>query len=237
MRIPLSIFAALTALVAQAAAPAGGMTALQALKLLPKDAWPRLARVEAFEGAPAPERWHILVHDTREENGLHEYVVANGEVVASRAISQFAEELKPEDIIGADNVKIDSDRVAGIAKNYAEANKLVMATCNYELKKDGDDAAPLWRVTCLDEKGEEVGQISVSATKGTVVRHEGFALEPTLYNGMTKEQFAAADAQWKKDMAARHASQATKQRVMRAEPATEERKPSFFGRIFGGGGH
>lgn len=232
------MFAALLALAAQAAAPAG-LTALQALKLLPKDAWARLARVEAFEGGPAPERWHILVHDTREENGLHEYVVANGEVVASRAVSQFAEELKPDDIIGSEAVKIDSDKAANIARSYAEANNVVMASCNYELKKDGEGAVPLWRVTALDSKGEELGQISVTASKGNVVRHEGFVNEPVLYNGMTKEQFAAADAQWKKDIAARRATQAKKdgQRVMRAEPATEERKPGIFSRIFGGGPH
>ena len=37
---------------------------------------------------------------------------------------------------------------------------------------------PLWNVTCLDEEGKELGHLVVSAGKGTVVSHEGFAAEP-----------------------------------------------------------
>ncbi|HEV7401576.1 MAG TPA: hypothetical protein VGO11_01570 [Chthoniobacteraceae bacterium] len=235
MRTTLSIFAALAALLAPAVGAPNTLTALQAVKLLPKDAWARLARVEAFEGAPIPERWHILVHDTREENGLHEYVIANGEVVASRAVSQFAEDLKADDIIGNDAVKVDSEHAANLAEAYAEANKKDFATYNYELKKDGD-ATPVWKVTCVDAKGEEVGKISVSASKGTVVKHEGFAVEPVLYNGMTKKEFAAADAKWERDRAAKakKAALPTQQRVMRAEPPPEQPR-GFLGRLFGGG--
>src|SRR6186713_1211708 len=75
---------------------AASTTALQAIKLLPKGQAKYLARIEARDGIPAPERWHLLTHDVNEENGLHEYVVAGGKVVASRAISQFAETLKSE---------------------------------------------------------------------------------------------------------------------------------------------
>src|SRR5438128_1729550 len=75
-------------------------TALSAIKLLPKGDLKRIARIEAREGNPTPERWYILVHNPSDESGLHEYVVAGGEVVASRALSQFAEGLKPEEVIG-----------------------------------------------------------------------------------------------------------------------------------------
>jgi hypothetical protein len=233
MRTTLLIFIAVALFAAQGGA-APGLTALQAVKLLPNDAPARLARIEAFEGDPAPERWHILVHDSKEPNGLHEYVVANGEVVASRAVSQFAEELKEDDIIGGDAIKVDSDRAATIAKQFAAANKVVLGSCNYELKKDGEDAVPLWRVTCLDPKGEEFGQISISATKGSVVRHEGFASVPII--AMDKAQLAAAEAQYKKDVTAYRAKKAQQQthRVMRAEPAREQ-KPGLLNRIFGGG--
>jgi hypothetical protein len=236
MRTTLSILAALAALLAPAVGAPNTLTALQAVKLLPKDAWARLARVEAFEGAPVPERWHILVHDTREENGLHEYVVAEGEVVASRAVSQFAEELKADDIIGSEAIKFDSDRAANLAEAYADANKKEFASYNYELKRDGDGATPVWKVTCVDAKGEEVGKLSISATKGTVVKREGFALEPVLIKGMTKKEFAAADAKWEREQAARTAAKraAAPPRVMRAEPPPEQPR-GFLGRLFGGG--
>ncbi len=215
MRTTLTIFAALAALLSPAMGAPNTLTALQAVKLLPKDAWSRLARVEAFDGAPIPERWHILVHDTREENGLHEYVIANGEVVASRAVSQFAEDLKAEDIIGNDAVKVDSEHAANLAEAYAEANKKEFATYNYELKKD-EGATPVWKVTCVDAKGEEVGKISISASKGNVVKHEGFAVEPVLYSGMTKKEFAAADAKWERDRAAQGGEE-----IGRCRPSSE----------------
>ena len=56
------------AFVSTAAAQGGG-TALDALKLIPKDAAKRLARIEAREGTPAPERWYLLVHDPAEQRG------------------------------------------------------------------------------------------------------------------------------------------------------------------------
>src|SRR6202012_6071598 len=114
----------------------------------------------------APERWHILVNDPKDENGLHEYVVSGGEVVASRNLSQFAESLKPTDVIGSSNVKVDSDKLSILAQQYAAANNMAIAKLNYTLSKEGVDAAPLWTVTCLDEAGKQLGQIVVSAGKG-----------------------------------------------------------------------
>jgi hypothetical protein len=167
---------AATALLAEPA----GLSALAAVKLLPKGASGKIAIIAAQEGKPIPERWYILVHDPKEENGLHEYVVANGEVVASRSISQFAEELKHDDVIGSEAIKIDSDRAAKIVQHYAVANELPVYTYNYELKKGGKDAAPIWHVTCLSPRGEQIGQIVLTATKGTVLSHDGFKIEPAL---------------------------------------------------------
>jgi hypothetical protein len=73
---------------------------------------------------------------------------------------------------------IDSDKAAKLARDYAEANGAVVTSMNYELKKDGPDAAPAWRVSCLDDKGAKVGEVVVTAGKGNVVSHQGFALAP-----------------------------------------------------------
>jgi hypothetical protein len=175
MANPLFLLAAL--LLPAGALFAEPMSALQALKLLPPGAAGRLARIEAHEGQPLPERWHLLVHDPKEENGLHEYVVAGGEVVASRAISQFAESLAAEDVFG-EAVKIDSDRAAKLAQQFAQANKLTFASLNFELKKAGEGAVPLWKVTCVGSDGKPFGHVVLTATRGTVVAHDGFPAEP-----------------------------------------------------------
>jgi len=153
-------------------------SALGALKLLPRGEAKRLARIEARDGTPVPERWYFIVHDPKAETGVHEYVVAGGEVVASRDVSQFAESLRAEDVIGSAGLKVNSDRAAQLAQQYALANNMSVATMQYALKKHGAAAAPLWNVTCLDEAGKELGQLVISAGRGTVVSHEGFAAEP-----------------------------------------------------------
>lgn len=173
----LSLMLAGSAISLRAAETGSG--ALAALKLIPKDKAAKLARIEARDGTPDPDRWYLLVHDPAEENGVHEFVVAGKEIVASRSISQFADTLKPEDVIGAAAVKINSDRVAKLARQYAEANNIAISKMNYELKKEGADAAPSWKVSCLDDSGNQIAELTVTAGKGTVISHDGFAAAPT----------------------------------------------------------
>jgi hypothetical protein len=155
-----------------------GETALEAVKELPKEQAGRIAKIEARGGTPDPDRWYILTQDPKVDNGVHEFVVSNGEIVASRSISQFAESLKADDMLGDQPLKIDSDKAAKVARAYAEANGAAVTGMNYELKKDGPDAAPAWTIWCVDDKGNKVGSVVVTAGKGNVVAHDGFALEP-----------------------------------------------------------
>ncbi len=153
-------------------------TAIGALKLLPKDVSKRLVRIEARDGAPAPERWHLLVHDPVSPRGVREFVVAGGKIVASRTLSQFADSLKPEDVVGADSVKFNSDQVARLASLYAVANGGRVGAINYELTRETPAAGPVWRATVLDFNGDQIGVLVVTAAKGSIVRRDGLELEP-----------------------------------------------------------
>ena len=153
-------------------------SALDAVKHLPPGQAARIARIEGRDGAPEPERWYILTQDPAADNGVHEFVVANGEIVASRALSQFADSLKPEDMLGDGLLSIDSSQAAKIAQDYAVMNGVVISSISYDLRKNGPDATPVWTITCLDDKGVREGVIIVTAGKGSVVSHEGFALDP-----------------------------------------------------------
>ncbi len=168
------LFAAAGALHAQSA------TALDALKLLPRGEAKKLARIEAREGTPEPERWYLLTHDELSETGLREYVVAAGELVASRNLSQFAESVQPEEVIGGDIVKFDSDKAAGLVQLFAAANDAGGVRIHYQLRKAGPEAVPLWTLTCTNLAGQELGRIVVSATTGNVITHDGFPIEPAL---------------------------------------------------------
>lgn len=175
MRTPFLVLT-LLALAASGAAAQNATTALSALRLIPRPEAKRLARIEAREGSPTPERWYFLIHDAAAENGLREYVVAGGEIVAARGLSQFAEAVRPEEVIGADAVKIDSERVGRVAQQYARGNGVTAAALNYMLRREA--AGPTWTITCLDAAGKRLGEVVFDAGKGTVLSHGGFPREP-----------------------------------------------------------
>ena len=206
---------------------AAGTTALDAVKLLPKEMRARIARIEARDGAPEPERWYILVQDRAAENGLKEFVVADGAIVAERGISQFAERLAPEQMLG-DGVRFDSDRAAQIAQQYAQLNDVTAATIAYQLRRDGTAAVPMWRLTCFNAIGREVGSLTITATKGAVISHQGFSIEPA-------PTVAEKPREKPRPVAGPQIARATAVQPPPTEPPPPPpKKPGLVERLFGG---
>jgi len=171
--LPLVVVSLLGTARLFAAEPA---SALSALKALPAPDSDRLAIIDGHDGTPAPQRWHFLVQDSSAENGLREFVVQDREIVARREISQFATGLTPDDVMG--RVKVDSDTVGNLARRYAAANGLPVASMNFRLSKDPGASQPVWTVACLDAQEAVVGTIMVDADTGKVMAREGFDIEP-----------------------------------------------------------
>jgi hypothetical protein len=190
--------------------------ALAAIKLIPAEAAKRLVAIEAREGTPAPERWYLLVNDPGEQRGVREFVVADGRFVTSRTLSQFAETLKPADIIGGDAVKVDSTHVAKLAAAFAEANGAKVGSLNYDLARDAASNVPLWKVTVLDASGDQLGILAVNAAKGTVLSADGFEKSPSPASLAPPAAIASAD---------KAAAKKTK--------ATPTPKPGLLKRFFG----
>ena len=210
-------------LISSASAQGDG-SAFEALKLLPKDAAKRLARIEAREGSPVPERWYLLVHDPAEQSGVREFVVAAGKFVTSRTLSQFADSLKATDVIGADTVKVDSSHMAKLAAAFAEANGTKAGSLNYELARDGASNLPAWKVTVLDAAGDQIGVLVVNATRGAVLSADGFEKSPAAELLAPPASAAGAGA-----------AVAKKTKAIPAATATPTPKPTVLKRIFGGG--
>ena len=216
----VSIRAFLFFILVSTSAVRGEGSALDALNLLPKDAAKRLARIEAREGTPAPERWYLLVHDPVEPRGVREFVVADGKFVTSRTLSQFADELKPSDVIGADAVKVDSSHMAKLAAAFAVANGAKVGSLNYELTRDAASNAPAWKVTVLDPVGDQLGVLAVNATRGAVLSADGFEKSPA--------------AELLAPPASVGSAAAAAVKKPKATP-TPTPKPNVIKRIFGGG--
>ncbi len=205
---------------------AAGVTALDAVKLLPREQRANVALIEARDGSPEPQRWHILVNDRAAENGLKEFVVANGAIVAERGVSQFAENLVADQILG-DGVRFDSDSALKIVQRYAQVNDVSVANVGYQLRKDGAKSVPLWRLTCYDPRGREIGSLTIAATKGAVISHQGFSVEPAsaVAEKPREKLRTAAATQVVRD--------ATVQPVREAEPVPPPKKPNVLRRLFG----
>ena len=207
---------------------AAGSTALDAVKSLPREQRARVARIEARDGSPAPERWHLLVHDRAAENGLKEFVVAEGVIVAERGISQFAESLTPDQVLG-DGVRFNSDRAAQLVQQYAQANAIIVASIAYQLRKDGPAAVPLWRLTCYNVLGREIGSLTITATKGAVISHQGFTVEPApvVAEKPREKPRPAPVAQVTREVPVRPIRE-------EAPPPPPPKKPNVLQRLFGG---
>ena len=172
MRILPFVYALVcSGLVAQAAEPCSARNALEAL---PEGVISNLARVEGQEGTPNPERWYFLVYDQGAENGFREFVVAGDRLVAIREMSQFAEQIGPEDVVGPRALAIDSREVADLARRFAGANGRNVVSFNYELRKDDVTGKAVWTVHCIDGDGSDLGKLAITSGKGTIVARDGF---------------------------------------------------------------
>jgi hypothetical protein len=222
-----------------------GATAFTALQLVPAENARRVAIIAGRDGTPQPERWHFLVHDPEAEKGVREIVIDGARRTANRTVSQFAEEIGEQDVIDREALKVDSDQVARLALQFGTANKVAVSGLHFDLRKSGPEAAPLWTVTCLDARGAELGRIIVSASRGTVIMHPGFAAgpPPEVISGIFGDLASAAP---RPDAASRAAAgtpttvaarKATPRRRPAATPAPKPTpKPGLFQRMFGGGG-
>jgi hypothetical protein len=179
--VPIAIF-----LVACTAVAEQGQSAFKAYASLPHDAALRLAKIAGCEGSPQPARWHFVIHEAEAENGLRDYVIADGRIVAENAASQFADEVRVEDVLALNSVQIDSDYVARIAAQYAAANAVKIASMNYELHKN-PMGRPVWKVTCLDPRNRILGWVVVDAADGKVAGQGGFEFTPAAYDSATGE--------------------------------------------------
>jgi hypothetical protein len=198
-------------------------TALNALKAVPPGNGERLARIDGCDGTPTPERWHFLIYDPQTENGYREYVVADGQVVAEREVSQFGSEFQSTDIIG-NTFRIDSDRVARLALRYAAANNLSVASMNYEMRR-GSLAGPVWEITCFDRDSRPVGWLLVNADDESVLARTGFSKSPVSNQESfsnerpaPKPRVKAKNAQVSSPVAAKPEAPERPAEIRRAEP-------------------
>lgn len=176
MKLRASLFLIALTTAALAAEPAN---ALKAAKAIPKTLTKSFAGLTARGGAPAPEKWLVLIHDAKTASGVREFTIASGVVVSSKEGSDFVQKLESENRIDLTKIRVDSDLAAELTAAYAAVNNSVPASFDFDLRQAGTEAAPLWSVVALDETGAKLGTVVVAANTGAVISHDGFATQPT----------------------------------------------------------
>jgi hypothetical protein len=239
MKIPAIIVLGIWVMAAHLPAATDGKSALDALAVLPPDAATRVAMIIGNEGNPAPERWRFFVWDAHAENGFREYVVAERKIVAKNLVSQFAARVNPQEVLSPDAIRVDSDKAAWLALQYAKANDILVWKLRYTLRRPPELSGPVWKIDCFDAVDQEVGSLSLGATEGKVLARLGFANEPS--DAILAEVSSAAASKAKALASAKPRStgsttrrpppQAVAERVRRATPARQERGFNLF-RIF-----
>ena len=196
-------------------------SALGAIGLLPKEAAAKLARIEGPDGRPFPERWYVLVHDAATPRGLREFVIGGGKVIANRALSQFADSVSADEVVGAAALKMNNDEAAGVAANFALHNNQQLGGVRYEFFKSIDPPAPVWRLTCTDAKGQTLGTIVLHATKGTLLSFQGFEKSPI---ALAPESATGYPTVKETDSSAKPTKKQSSQTASRSERSAPERK-------------
>jgi hypothetical protein len=178
MKVPALVLMSLK-LATDVFAAADGTSALDALAVLPPDAASHVAMIVGNEGNPAPERWRFLVWDANAENGFREYVVAERKIVAKNLVSQFAARVNPQEVLPPDAIRVDSDKAAWLALQFAKANDITVWTLRYTLRRPLELSGPVWKIDCFDAADQQIGSLSLAATEGKVLARLGFANEPS----------------------------------------------------------
>ena len=167
-------------LLSGAAVAAEGQTAFRAFSVIAAEEGLSLIGIAGCEGTPEPERWHLILFDPASDTGLRDYTVADGRIVARNGVSQFFAEVRPEDVLLAGSVTIDSDRAGWIARSYAAANRLPLVSLNYHLRRDILGGAPVWKITCFDAEQRQLGWLVISGNEETVIAQHGFEKTPVV---------------------------------------------------------
>ena len=230
MRILLAIGICLCPVMASFGA--SSISVQNALKLLPKDQAKNLVRIEAREGDLAPERWYFQVYDPGAENGLREFAVSGKDNIASRTISQFLTGAKPDDVIGLKGIKMDSDDLVKLVKQYAEANHATVNKVNFTLMKEATDPLPVWKLACFDEAGKKFAELVINSKNMNVVSHEGFDSIPARTVEATPTSVAENAS---KPLARERPSKPVRPKPTVVETAAPTPRKPFFQRLFGGG--
>src|SRR3954462_10200494 len=151
-------------------------TAYEALRVisgqLGKPALNHVISVTGDDGDPQPQKWKVLLEDSRSPTGTREVVVANGSVVSDRTPERVVIGSASNSTIKTSRLNLDSSGAFAVASRTADKSSAKFASANYMLRVD-EKSDPVWIIPLMSPSRRPVGTIHINCNRGNVVRTEG----------------------------------------------------------------
>lgn len=147
-------------------------TAYQAMRTvgtqLGRGALSHIVLVSGKNGAPQPQRWHIVLEQPGGEGGYRAIDVANGRIVSDQVTS----EVQSSRPIDTRKLNLDSSGAYAVAAHTADTSHTVFDFVNYTLRSDAR-GNPTWTVSLQTAAGTHGGTLHIGANRGNITRVEG----------------------------------------------------------------
>src|SRR5205823_7475569 len=174
--------AALLLLVSPALAQQNA-TAYEALRVVARQSGRgvlnHIVSITGVQGNPQPEKWKIILEDSRAAGGVRDLEVADGRIASEETASRTLTGSTEGARIDMARLNLDSSGAYAVASHTAEASHARFATADYTLRTD-ERGEPVWIVTLLNRSSRPVGTIYIGANRGTVKRTEGMFAGATM---------------------------------------------------------
>jgi hypothetical protein len=152
------------------------LTAYDALKVVGKQvsrvALGRVISVTGVDGDPQPTRWSIVVVDRHAPEGVREFQVANGRVVADGPPSRAVVGSTTAATVKTAQLNLDSSGAFSVASYTANTAHVNFSFVSYTLRTN-ERSQPVWVVTLQDDARRPLGTVTINASRGNVTRVQG----------------------------------------------------------------
>ena len=152
------------------------LTAYDALKVVGKQvsrvALGRVISVTGVDGDPQPTRWSILVVDRHAAEGVREFQVANGRVVADGAPRGAVVGSTSAATIKTSQLNLDSSGAFSVASHTAHTSHVNFDRAAYT-QRTNERGQPVCIVTLQGTARRPLGTNTINATRANVTRVQG----------------------------------------------------------------
>ena len=143
----------------------------------------QVTQVAGVRGQDQPMAWQIVTRDPEYRGALREHVVQCSGIVLERVLPPSDRNAAPHATFAQRAVKVDSKMAFAAADKAAKKALVGFDSINYQLRAKELSNEPVWSVNLIDQFGQTVGNLIVSASTGTVLSRTWYDVPAQPANG------------------------------------------------------